>query len=49
VNNFEHALVVRDGRITSMEKVSARGREAPLLQRPELMASPVHSMAAEKA
>jgi len=31
VNNFDCALLVRDGRIESMEKVSARGREAPLL------------------
>lgn len=30
VNNFEHALIVRDGAIESIEKVSARGREAPL-------------------
>jgi D-serine deaminase-like pyridoxal phosphate-dependent protein len=32
VNNFDCALLVRDGEVTSMEKVSARGREAPLLQ-----------------
>ena len=30
VNNFDHALLVRDGRILSVEPVSARGREAPL-------------------
>jgi D-serine deaminase-like pyridoxal phosphate-dependent protein len=30
VNNFDAALLVRDGRIDSVEKVSARGREAPL-------------------
>jgi D-serine deaminase-like pyridoxal phosphate-dependent protein len=29
VNNFDHALVVRDGRIAGVERVSARGREAP--------------------
>jgi D-serine deaminase-like pyridoxal phosphate-dependent protein len=32
VNNFDCALLVRDGRIESVEKVSARGREGPLLQ-----------------
>jgi D-serine deaminase-like pyridoxal phosphate-dependent protein len=31
VNNFDHALLVRDGRIVAVEPVSARGREAPLL------------------
>jgi D-serine deaminase-like pyridoxal phosphate-dependent protein len=31
VNNFDCALLVRDGEVTSIEKVSARGREAPLL------------------
>jgi D-serine deaminase-like pyridoxal phosphate-dependent protein len=32
VNNFDCALLVADGRIQSVEKVSARGREAPLLR-----------------
>jgi D-serine deaminase-like pyridoxal phosphate-dependent protein len=32
VNNFDCALLVRDGEIRSVEKVSARGREAPLLR-----------------
>jgi len=32
VNNFDCALLVADGRIASVEKVSARGREAPLLR-----------------
>jgi len=32
VNNFDCALLVRDGHIESVEKVSARGREAPLLR-----------------
>ena len=36
VNNFDCALLVRNGRIESVEKVSARGREAPLLQHREL-------------
>jgi D-serine deaminase-like pyridoxal phosphate-dependent protein len=31
VNNFEHALVVRNGLIEGIESVSARGRERPLL------------------
>lgn len=31
VNNFDCAVLVRDGRIESVEEVSARGREAPLL------------------
>ncbi|MFY9607241.1 MAG: alanine racemase [Blastocatellia bacterium] len=30
VNNFDHALIVEGGRITGVERVSARGREAPL-------------------
>ena len=29
VNNFDHALVVIDGRITSVERVTARGRDIP--------------------
>jgi D-serine deaminase-like pyridoxal phosphate-dependent protein len=32
VNNFDCALLVRDGHIDSVENVSARGREAPLLR-----------------
>ena len=36
VNNFDCALLVRDGRIESVEKVSARGREMPLLQTAEV-------------
>jgi D-serine deaminase-like pyridoxal phosphate-dependent protein len=32
VNNFDSALLVRNGRIASVEPVSARGREAPLLR-----------------
>jgi D-serine deaminase-like pyridoxal phosphate-dependent protein len=32
VNNFDDALLVRNGNIESIENVSARGREAPLLQ-----------------
>jgi len=32
VNNFDCALLVQDGEIKAVEKVSARGREAPILQ-----------------
>lgn len=32
VNNFDSALLVSDGRLAAVEKVSARGREGPLLQ-----------------
>jgi len=32
VNNFDDALLVRNGEIESVEKVSARGREMPLLR-----------------
>jgi D-serine deaminase-like pyridoxal phosphate-dependent protein len=31
VNNFDCALLVRDGAVAGVERVSARGREAPLL------------------
>jgi D-serine deaminase-like pyridoxal phosphate-dependent protein len=31
VNNFDSALLVRNGEIVSVEKVSARGRETPML------------------
>ena len=31
VNNFDCALLVRNGKIEALEKVTARGREAPLL------------------
>jgi D-serine deaminase-like pyridoxal phosphate-dependent protein len=30
VNNFDHALIVRDGRVIAVERVTARGRETPL-------------------
>jgi D-serine deaminase-like pyridoxal phosphate-dependent protein len=46
VNNFDCALLVRDGQIESVEQVSARGREAPLLDR---TASHRAQVAAEKA
>lgn len=31
VNNFDSALIVRNGRLESLEQISARGHEAPLL------------------
>jgi D-serine deaminase-like pyridoxal phosphate-dependent protein len=39
VNNFDYALLVRNGTIESTESVSARGREAPLLQTTDRMVS----------
>ena len=30
VNNFDDAVIVRDGRVANVERVAARGREAPL-------------------
>jgi D-serine deaminase-like pyridoxal phosphate-dependent protein len=39
VNNFDCALLVRNGEIESVEKVSARGREAPLLRAADRAAS----------
>ena len=38
VNNFDSALLVRDGQIESVEKISARGREGPLLAALECVA-----------
>jgi D-serine deaminase-like pyridoxal phosphate-dependent protein len=35
VNNFDSALLVRNGEIVSVENVSARGHEAPLLRKSE--------------
>ena len=34
VNNFDDALLVRNGKIEAVEKVSARGHESPLLSSP---------------
>lgn len=42
VNNFDCALFVRDGHIESLEQVSARGREAPLLRSPDHAVSLAH-------
>jgi len=48
VNNFDHALLVQDGQIASVEKVSARGREAPLLQTSDGTTSSLRPAAIEK-
>jgi len=48
VNNFDCALVVRDGQIESVEKVSARGREAPLLRTARQDSSVTDQETAEK-
>jgi len=45
VNNFDEALVVRAGKIESVEKVSARGREGPLFRSAESGALPVSGSA----
>jgi len=34
VNNFDAALIVQKGGIQSVEKVSARGHEGPMLENP---------------
>ncbi len=39
VNNFDHGMIVRNGEIESVERVSARGRETPLLRVATLGAS----------
>jgi D-serine deaminase-like pyridoxal phosphate-dependent protein len=39
VNNFDCALLARDGDVEAVEKVSARGREAPLLRAGERVVS----------
>lgn len=43
VNNFDSALLVRNGQIASVEKVTARGREAPLLSRLGVTRSPLYA------
>jgi D-serine deaminase-like pyridoxal phosphate-dependent protein len=51
VNNFDSALLVRNGQIVSVENVSARGHEAPLLRKLEesTASSSVTPAAVEKA
>jgi D-serine deaminase-like pyridoxal phosphate-dependent protein len=48
VNNFDRALVVRDRRIESIEKVSARGHEGPLLHKHESSASRTRKAVADR-
>jgi len=48
VNNFDAALLVRDGQIESVEKVTARGREGPLLPTLALDKSSMGLAATEK-
>lgn len=48
VNNFDCALLVRHGRIEALEKVSARGREAPLLS-PQKVLSPDRAVTTGRA
>jgi D-serine deaminase-like pyridoxal phosphate-dependent protein len=48
VNNFDSALLVRDGEIASVEKVSARGREAPLLRTSDSATSRVRPTVTDK-
>jgi D-serine deaminase-like pyridoxal phosphate-dependent protein len=46
VNNFDHALLIESGEVRSVERVSARGREYPLLGAPSFSAtglSPIYS------
>ena len=49
VNNFDFALLVENGQITSVEKVSARGHEAPLLRTGDGTAYPVRAAGGEKS
>jgi len=48
VNNFDCALAVRNGEIESVEKVSARGREAPLWQAPARATSALRKAVSRK-
>jgi D-serine deaminase-like pyridoxal phosphate-dependent protein len=48
VNNFDSALLVRDNQIASVEKVSARGHEGPLLRTLERRPSSMSPEVAEK-
>ena len=48
VNNFDCALLVRDGQIEAVEKVSARGREEPLLRTSELASAHMNHAGVEK-
>jgi D-serine deaminase-like pyridoxal phosphate-dependent protein len=45
VNNFDAALIVRDGQVESVEGVSARGHEGPLLDQTVVGSATVESIA----
>jgi len=45
VNNFDAALIVRNGQVESVEEVSARGHEGPLLDQTVLGTAALESMA----
>jgi hypothetical protein len=45
VNNFDAALLVRNGQIESVEEVSARGHEGPLLDQTVLGSAFLESIA----
>jgi D-serine deaminase-like pyridoxal phosphate-dependent protein len=49
VNNFDHALIVRRGRIEAVEAVTARGHEAPLSVAATPPASPPRSRTRARA
>jgi len=35
VNNFDDAIIVMNGRVASLEPVTARGHEAPVITQPQ--------------
>ena len=45
VNNFDAALILRDGQVESVEEVSARGHEGPLLDQTVIGSATVESIA----
>lgn len=45
VNNFDAALIVRNGQVESVEEVSARGHEGPLLDQSVVVSATVESIA----
>jgi D-serine deaminase-like pyridoxal phosphate-dependent protein len=45
VNNFDAALIVRNGQVESVEEVSARGHEGPLLDQTVIGTAPFESVA----
>jgi hypothetical protein len=45
VNNFDAALIVRNGQVESVEEVSARGHEGPLLDQAVVGSTTLESIA----